>query len=345
MTIIIAVTKFTSGAYIILIAIPVVIAALLKVNRHYEEVGAVLRDPERRGPVWDQPRQRVVIPVGAPGPDDSYAVAYGNRVFPQDLRLVHFAALGTGVDYVLERWGHLGQVFELRLKQRSIGTELRSLVRELRADAEDQALINVIIPETVRYPGWRHIVRKWRAQRIKAALVAEAGVVVTNVTHHAGYEELEPVTHPKGANRAMAGWRHVAVVLVSGVHNATAQSLRYALSLRADELHCLHVAVDEEESEKVRHEWEEWSRQWEQWNVDVPLEVLESPHRQIARPIHTWVRRVLEDRPKTFVTIVIPEFVVQKWWHRVLHNQTALTLKGTFLLEPSVVVSAVPYKL
>ena len=56
-------------------------------------------------------------------------------------------------------------------------------------------------------------------------------------------------------------------------------------------------------------------------------------------------RAILEEHPKTFVTIVIPEVVLRKWWNRLLHNQTALTLKGTFLFEPSVVVSSVPYRL
>ncbi|MGH2678473.1 MAG: DNA-binding protein, partial [Actinomycetota bacterium] len=84
---------------------------------------------------------------------------------------------------------------------------------------------------------------------------------------------------------------------------------------------------------------------WEELKAGVPLEVLASPYRQIAGPIHSWVRGILEEEPRTFVTIVLPEFVVKKWWHRFLHNQTALTLKGTFLFEPSVVVSAVPYRL
>jgi hypothetical protein len=136
----------------------------------------------------------------------------------------------------------------------------------------------------------------------------------------------------------MDGWRHVSVVLVSAVHNATVRSLRYARSLRADELHCVHVAVDPKESEQVVEDWR-------QWNLGEPLEVLDSPYRQIARPIHDWVRHVLEERPRTFITIVIPEFVVQKFWHSALHNQTPLTLKGAFIFEPSVVVSSVPYKL
>jgi amino acid transporter len=338
MTAIIAATKFTQGAWMILIAIPVIISGLVRINTHYEEASLSLRDPNRRGPVLDRPRQRVVIPVGSPGPEDVYAAAYGSRVWPIDLRLVHFAPEGTGIDFLLSGWGHLGQVVELRLKRRSLPTEIRDLVRELRRESNGNDLVNVIIPETVAETGWRHFVRKWRVQRIKATLVKEANVVVTNVAHHAGYEELEPVLRPTGVRDAMEGWRHVAVVLVSAVHNATAGSLRYALSLQADEVHCVHVEVDENETERVRQDWDEG-------HFGLPLEVVKSPYRQIARPIHEWVRRVLEEQPKTFVTIVIPEFVVGKWWQRILHNQTALTLKATFLFEPSVVVSSVPYRL
>jgi hypothetical protein len=86
---------------------------------------------------------------------------------------------------------------------------------------------------------------------VKAALVAEADVVVTNVTQHSGYEELEPIVHREGAHR-VGGWRHVAVVLIAGVNNASARSLRYATSLRADDLHCLHVEVDKKEAAGVR---------------------------------------------------------------------------------------------
>lgn len=70
----------------------------------------------------------------------------------------------------------------------------------------------------------------------------------------------------------------------------------------------------------------------------VAPEIMDSPYRQIARPVHSLVREILEEGPRTFVTIVLPEFIVQKWWHRLLHNQTALTLKD-FL------VRSVPYRL
>jgi amino acid transporter len=338
MTLIIAATKFLAGAWIILIAIPVMLVALLRVNHHYLEAAVSLNDLERRGPVRDLPRQRVVIPVHRPGPEDVYAVAYAERVFPLETRIVHFAPEGTGIDTMLEAWGDLGQILELRPRTRSIAREIRDLARELRAGSDEAALINVIIPEEVRHRGWRHILHTRHVQRIKSTLVAEADVVVTSVAHHAGYEALEPVGHPDDVRRAMEGWRHVAVVLVSGVHNATAKSIRYAQSLRADEVRHLHVQVNEAESARVREAWTDRF-------PDLPLEVLESPYRQIGRPIHGWVRAILEEHPRTFVTIVIPEFVVRKRWHQLLHNQTALTLKRAFLFEPSVVVSSVSYRL
>ena len=338
MTVVIAATKFSSGAWIILITIPVMLLGLLKVNRHYEEVDAALSDPARRGPVRDLPRQRVVIPVRTPGPEDMYAAAYAKRVLPLEVRIVHFAPTGTDIAFMWDAWGKLGEMLELRLRTRSIPKEIRNLAREIRADADEDALINVIIPESVQHTGWRHVLHTLLIQRIKAALVAEANVVVTSVAHHAGYEELEPVSQDEDVRHAMDGWRHVAVVLAAGAHNATDRSLRYAMSLRADELRCLHVQVDEKESKEVQTRWRERY-------PDMPLEVLDSPYRQVGEPIHAWVRDLLDEHPKTFVTLVIPEFVVRRWWHRLLHNHTALTLKGTFLFEPSVVVSAVPYRL
>jgi amino acid transporter len=338
MTVIIAATKFSQGAWIILITIPVMLIGLLRVHKHYERAGVSLRDPARRQPTHDLPRQTVVIPVGEPGVSDAYAAAYAQRVLPRQVRLVHFAERGTLLDEVLAKWEHLGQPIDLLEKRRKIPLEIRDYVRRLQSEVGNETLVNVIIPETVRYRGPRHLLHAFHIQRIKSTLAAEDGVVVTNVAHHPDYETLEPVVHADDPRRVMEGWRHVAVVLVSNVHNATVRSLRYARSLRADETRCLHVEVDAHETEKVREAWRDEE-------LGAHLEILSSPFRQIATPIHSYVRGILEEQPRTFVTLVIPDLVVKKRWHRLLHNQTALTLKSTFLFEPSVVVSGVPYEL
>jgi hypothetical protein len=338
MTVIIAATKFSQGAWIILITIPVMLVGLLRVNKHYRNATASLRDPSRRGPIQDLPRQTVVIPVDEPGPNDDYAAAYARRVLPREIRLVHFADEGTSVEDVLKKWEYLALPIDLLIRRHDIPTEIRDYVRKLRAAAGQETLVNVVIPETVRSRRWRHLLHTFHIQRIKSTLVAERDLVVTNVAHHPGYAALEPVVHADDPRRVMEGWRHVAVVLVSGVHNATARSVRYAGSLRADELHALHVDVEAHETDGVREAWDAAG-------FGVPLEILPSPYRQIARPVHEYVRRLLDERPQTFVTLVIPELVVRKRWHQLLHSQTALMLKGTFLFEPSVVVSAVPYPL
>src|SRR5437764_819301 len=337
MTIIIAAVKFNQGAWAILLAIPIMLFGLLRVNKHYKEAGASLRDPARRGALRETPRQIVIIPVAEPGRANVYAAAYASRVFPLEVRLVHFANWGEPLDELIDRWSRFGHAVDFLPKKKSIPEDLLDYVHSVRAEAGSDALINVVVPETVEYTGFRHLLHKRHLQRLKATLVAD-GDVVTNVAYHPGFEALEPVMSGESVREAMDGWRHVAVVLVSAVHNATARSVRYGRSLRADELRCVHISVDEKESEKVVREWGEW-------NFSEPLEVLDSPYRQITRPIQDYVRAVLEERPRTFVTIVIPEFVVVKFWHSAMHNQTPLTLKGAFLFEPSVVVSSVPYKL
>ena len=337
MTIIIAAVKFNQGAWAILLAIPIMLFGLLRVNKHYKEAGASLRDPARRGALRETPRQIVIIPVAEPGRANVYAAAYASRVFPIEVRLVHFAEWGEPLDELIDRWSRFGHSVDFLPRKKSIPEDLLDYVHSVRAEAGTDALINVVVPETVEYTGFRHLLHKRHLQRLKATLVAD-GDVVTNVAYHPGFEALEPVMSGESVREAMDGWRHVAVVLVSAVHNATARSVRYGRSLRADELRCVHISVDEKESEKVVREWGEW-------NFSEPLEVLDSPYRQITRPIQDYVRAVLEERPRTFVTIVIPEFVVVKFWHSAMHNQTPLTLKGAFLFEPSVVVSSVPYKL
>jgi uncharacterized membrane protein YdcZ (DUF606 family) len=337
-SLIIAAVKFKEGAYIVLIAIPLVLFGLLRVNRHYRQAGESLRDPARRSRTRELPRQIVVIPVGAPGREDVYAAAYASRVWPIEARMVHFADQGASLADVVASLGGFGLTIDLIQQRKGLIDDLLRHVRSVRDEAGPDAVVNVVVPETVTHRRVTHVLRNWRVQRLKAALVAEARVVVTNVTYHPGYEALEPVAATETPTQALKGWRHVAVVLVADVNNATDRSLRYARSLRADELHCMHISIDRHDTTRLQEEWE--SR-----DPGAPLEVLESPFRQIARPLHDWVRGVLEERPRTFVTLVIPEFVVAKRWHSALHNQTSLALKGAFLFEPSVVVSAVPYKL
>ena len=132
--------------------------------------------------------------------------------------------------------------------------------------------------------------------------------------------------------------RNHALVLVSKLHLPTLRALAYARATRPDALEALTVSVDDAETRDLVH-------QWQDSDISVPLKVIASPYREITRPILDYVKRVSKDSPRTVVTVFIPEYVVGHWWEQVLHNQSALRLKGRLLFMPNVMVTSVPWQL
>jgi hypothetical protein len=80
-------------------------------------------------------------------------------------------------------------------------------------------------------------------------------------------------------------------------------------------------------------------------DVPVPLTVIASPYREITRPVVDFVKRMRTENPDDIVTVYIPEYVLGHWWEQILHNQSALRLKGRLLYLRGVVVASVPYQL
>jgi hypothetical protein len=85
--------------------------------------------------------------------------------------------------------------------------------------------------------------------------------------------------------------------------------------------------------------------EWERQAFRTPLKVIESPYREITKPVLDYVKRVRTDNPRDVVTVFLPEYVVGHWWEQLLHNQSALRLKGRLLFQPGVMVTSVPWQL
>ncbi len=132
--------------------------------------------------------------------------------------------------------------------------------------------------------------------------------------------------------------RNHAMVLVSQLHRPALRALTYAKATRPDVLEAVTVNVDDTETRALQ-------RQWNRRGISIPLKVVESPYREVTRPVLDYVRRVRGDRPRDVVTVFIPEYVVGRWWEQLLHNQTALRLKGRLLFQPRVMVTSVPWQL
>jgi amino acid transporter len=129
-----------------------------------------------------------------------------------------------------------------------------------------------------------------------------------------------------------------AIVLVSKLHKPTMRALAYARVSRPNTIEALTVEFDPAETERLMERWDELE-------IPVPLKVIDSPYRELVRPVLRYVKELRKASPRDVITVYIPEYVVGRWWEQLLHNQTALRLKGRLLFMPGVMVTSVPYQL
>jgi amino acid transporter len=129
---------------------------------------------------------------------------------------------------------------------------------------------------------------------------------------------------------------HTMVVLVGGLHRGVLDALAYAKSLNPTRVLAVTVVSEEEEQDRIEKAWAER-------NIDVPLEIVYDPYRELTRPILRYVDELDARWDNDIVTVLIPEFVVRHWWGHLLHNQTALLLKGRLLFRKGTVVTSIPY--
>ncbi|SCL57328.1 APC family permease [Micromonospora chersina] len=169
------------------------------------------------------------------------------------------------------------------------------------------------------------------------AIAAMAVIYLVMLAIHRHYDrvaaELEPTEQ-----RAVLPARNHAIVLVSKLHQPTLRAIAYARATRPDTLTAVTVNVDDKDTRDLQADWE-------RRELPVPLTVIDSPYREITRPILNFVASTRRESPRDVVTVFIPEYVVGRWWENLLHNQSALRLKGRLLFEPGVMVTSVPWQL
>jgi amino acid transporter len=129
-----------------------------------------------------------------------------------------------------------------------------------------------------------------------------------------------------------------AIVLVSKIHKPTLRALAFARATRPDVLTALTVNVDDAETRSLQADWE-------RYDLPIPLTVLESPYREITRPVVDYVKDIRRESPREIVVVFVPQYVVGHWWENVLHNQSALRLRARLQFQPGVMITTVPWQL
>lgn len=130
---------------------------------------------------------------------------------------------------------------------------------------------------------------------------------------------------------------NTVLVLVGDLHRGVVRAVQYAQTLSP----AAKAVFVETDPERTRRLEEKWGR----WEMDIPLVVLSSPYRSLLKPLLDYVDRIHAGDPDRVVTIILPEFIPARWWQQMLHNQTALLVKGALLFRNNVVVTDVPYLL
>ncbi len=129
-----------------------------------------------------------------------------------------------------------------------------------------------------------------------------------------------------------------SIVLVSNVHKPVLRALAFARATRPDSLVALTVNVDDSATRKLQE-------QWDRFDIPLPLVIIESPYRDITKPVIDYIKRIRRDSPRDLVMVFVPEYVVGRWWEKLLHNHSAARLKSRLLFLPNVMTTSVPWQL
>lgn len=311
---VITATKFLDGAWIVILAIPVFVAAFLRTRRRIESEQRRLDQgvvrAERAG------SNRAVLIVGDVGPSAASAWRCLSALRPEKLRSIY---VGSGDGRAVKRWWDSEVVADppLELAEHRSAAEL---ARDLGRVGEGEAFLTLAIPGLHRER--RHPFGP--IHRLQHALRHDLGVVLTQTPLLGGPDRVVP-------------HRVVAFVLVARAADPEARALNYARTLKASRIRALHVALDPQgEQEDVRAEWKVRG-------FEPPLELLDAPLRHLGPPLVDEARGITSHLD-TILEIIIPVVVGPHRWGP-LHHRHARYVEALFLHVPGVLVTQVPYLL
>jgi len=153
---------------------------------------------------------------------------------------------------------------------------------------------------------------------------------------HRHYEEVATELSLEGME-APPEFQHTVLVLIGDVHRGVVRAVQYARTLAAPTAAVRAVYVETDPARTAKLE-----EKWGHWGLGVPLVVLTSPYRSLLRPFLDYIDHIQARGDDQMVTIVLPEFLPKHWWQHILHNQTALLIKGALLFRKNTVVADVP---
>jgi amino acid transporter len=319
-------TKFIDGAWMVMIAIPVLIVGFYAVHRHYRAIGRRLSAKANAVLARPEPRNTTVLYVERLDAATREAFWYASAISNGSFRAIHVptADSDTGIRPRFFNWSQGKPHLEVLPSDNGPVDTVLEYIWSFPVGEGD--FVTVVIPELFRTPSLVSALLHRSTFSLKLDLLREPGVVVTNV--------------PKIADPRDRDWteprRAACVVPVSTLNAASLRALLYARSLGFRDTTAVFFSLEEDSAEGIE-------REWQRLPTRIPLDVVDAPYRDLGKPLLTYLRRVTAD-PEAVAVVVMPELIV-RGTDRLLHSQRALYLKRLLLFEPRVILTSVPYQL
>lgn len=330
--VVIAIVKFASGAWMVMVVVPVLVAVLVRVNKTYEAEEADLavgpqddaRDPGPRA------RHTAILLVDGVDSETLHAAQYALTIGPSHIRAI---ALGPPCERLRDAWSVLGLRIPLEFVPCE-GKQGACVEAFIRQQCDPEAQITVIVPAPADEPLRARIrrTRAWSSLTEHLRGLPNVGIVV--VRDHGG------VGHhvEQGRMRVVPRQRHVAIVLTERMDRATLKAVRFARGIDASDVRAVHAASDLDRAKTLVDEWIALG-----YIAAIPLDVEECHDRNIERSLRRYVDRFR--RPDTEVTLVLPRRHFRRRLHSLLHDRTSRRIARAFADRSHVDVVIVPFHL
>lgn len=188
-----AVTKFTEGAWIVLIIIPLLVRMFLIVHHHYQDLASHLTLDNFKGLPARQTRHRVIMPVSGVHQGTLEGLRYA-KLLSDDVTAVHVSIDPAETEKVQKKWKVWGEGTRLVILDspfRLFIEPLLAYIEEIIANRQPGETITIVVPQFIPSKRWHNALHMRTADVLRQELLSKHGVVVTDVPYHVHKKEKE----------------------------------------------------------------------------------------------------------------------------------------------------------
>jgi hypothetical protein len=233
--------------------------------------------------------------------------------------LLPLYAIGVFLSFTISQSAMVARWFRLKTQHWQVGAAINGL-----GAVATLIVLGVIVITRFTHGGWIVIV-----------LIPLIVALFLRIRRH--YQETASQLSLDDYGAPARARRHRVIVPIGGVHRGVLEALNYA-RLLSEDVTAVYVDTDPAETARVREKWNKWGD-------GVRLTILQSEYRSILDPLLMYLDKVEACQQGDMVTVVMPQFLASRWWHNLMHNQTAFLLRLALLFRRGMVVTDVPYRL